>query len=222
MKVLMAISLSLLFVLVPQIIVHAITWNFDDPAQLNDWKVINGKWTIENGKLRGELLDVYVGIVAGDLGWSDYTLEMETTLVEGKYTYWMVRVQDDPTSYYALERNDTNSAPIWRRDAGKHKKIGNDVALPADHAKSHIWKIEAKGETITAYIDGKQLLSAKDATYKKGRIGLGGHNSASATGKNIITFDYVKVEGTGIPSDVSAVKSIDKLAGTWGSLKVGY
>ena len=120
MKVLMAISLSLLFVLTSQVLVYALTWDFKSPAELKDWKVINGKWTIENGKLKGELLGDYMGIVAGDLGWSDYTLEMETTVVEGKYTYWMVRVQDNPLSYYAMERNESSSSPIWRRDAGTH------------------------------------------------------------------------------------------------------
>ena len=221
MKVLMAISLSLLFVLTSQVLVYALTWDFDDTAQLKDWTVINGKWSIEGGKLKGELLGDYMGIVAGDLGWSDYTLEMETTVVEGKYTYWMVRVQDNPLSYYAMERNESSSSPIWRRDAGTHTKIANDVALPANNLESHIWKIEAKGDTITTYIDGKELLSAKDATYAKGRIGLGGHNSGSATGKNVVTFDYVKVEGTGIPT-AAAVKSIGKLSVAWGSLKVGY
>ena len=102
-----------------------------------------------------------------------------------------------------------------------HTKIANDVALPANNLESHIWKIEAKGDTITTYIDGKEILSATDKTYAKGRIGLGGHNYASDTGKNVVTFDYVKVEGPGIPT-AAAVESIGKLSVAWGSLKVGY
>ena len=220
MKVL-TIFLSLIFALISQVIVQALTWDFENDAQLKDWTVINGKWNIEGGKLKGELLGDYIGIVAGDLEWEDYTLEMETTVAEGKYTYWMVRVQTDPLSYYTLERHDGNASPIWRRDAGQHTKIGNDVPLPGDHLESHIWTIEVKGDTITAYLDGEELLSAEDKTYKKGRIGLGGHNAGSATGKNILLFDYVKVEGPGIPSG-AAVKPIGKLAITWGTLKVDY
>ena len=220
MKVLSVILASTILALIPQVLVYALIWDFENAAQLNDWTVINGEWTIEDGKLRGELLDAYIGIVAGDLEWDDYTLETETTVVEGKYTYWMVRVQDDPLSYYTLERNDGNKAPIWRRDEGQHSKIAEDVALPDGHLESHIWTIEVEGESIIAYVDGEEILSAEDNTYEKGKIGLGGHNYASDTGLNIILFDYVKVEGPNIPA--SAVDSSGKLTAAWGSLKVGY
>jgi hypothetical protein len=54
--------------------------------------------------------------------------------------------------------------------------------------------------------------------YNKGKIGLGGHNAGSATGKNILLFDYVAVEGPGIPAN--PVEPLGKLAIAWSSLKV--
>ena len=229
MKISAIVSLTLVFVLILQVPVHALRWDFKNEADLDDWTVIRGKWTIEDGNLRGELEGDYIGIVAGDLEWSDYTLEVETTVLEGVYTYWMVRVQDDPQpggsdligSYYTLEREQTDRVHLFQIDAGQWTEMGQPVLLPGGHLESHIWKFEVEGNKITVYLDGEELLSAEDDKYEKGRIGLGGHNHSSATGKNIVLFDYVEVSGPGIPVS-AAVKSIGKLAVAWGSIKVGY
>ncbi|MBI1925401.1 hypothetical protein HYR99_14260 [Candidatus Poribacteria bacterium] len=213
-----------IFLIVPSVAVDvaALTWDFEKPEQLkNDWKVINGKWEIEKGKLKGTLGPDYIGIVnvfEGSSEWTDYELEVETTVEEGMYTYWMVRVQPDPLSYYTVERHHVGGSVLWRRDAGKHSKIIDGPALPANHLETHVWKFVVKGDTITAYLDGKKLMEGTDKTYKKGTIGLGGHSFGSATGKNVILFDNVSVNGPGIPAAFS-VSPGGKLALTWGEIK---
>lgn len=222
MKIFTFLLLALVFLATSGVEVMALTWDFEKKEQLNHWKVINGKWEIKDGKLQGTLGPDYMGMVnvfENSSEWTDYDLEVETTVAEGKYTYWMVRVQaDNPLSYYALERHHGDATTLWRRDAGQHNKITDGPGLPADHLKLHVWKISVKGDTITAYLDGKKLVEGKDKTYKKGTIGFGGHSLGSDTGKNVILFDNLTVNGPGIPVSLS-VQPQRKLATVWGALK---
>jgi len=199
----------------------ALTWDFEKKEQLDHWETINGKWEIEKGQLKGTLGPDYMGAVCvfeGSDDWTDYTFEAKTTVEEGKYTYWMVRVQSDPLSYYAFERSHSNSATIWRRDAGTHTKLAAGPALQAGHLETHLWKMEVKGDQISVFLDGDLLVEAEDNTYKKGTVGFGGHSLGSDTGKNVILFDDVSVNGPGIPESLSVSPS-GKLALTWGEVK---
>ena len=209
MKVL-TIILALMVITVP---VHALTWDFEDAAQMDDWEVVNGDWTIEDGMLKGEIGTDYMGIAAGDIGWTDYTVEMEMSVSEGQYTYFMVRVQEDPLSYYAFERTQTGAMNAFRRDAGAHSKVAAGGVLPEGHEEFHIWKFVAEGGTMTAYIDDEEVLVVEDATYPAGRIGIGGYNSS-------ILMKSVTVEGVNIPT--TAIEPSGKLASSWGYLKAEH
>jgi len=221
MKSLTFFTFALLLMMIFLVDAVALTWDFEKQAQLDNWKTINGKWEIEKGQLKGTLGPDYMGIVCifeGSEDWTDYTFEAKTTVTEGKYTYWMVRVQLDPLSYYTFERSHSNSATIWRRDKGQHTKLMAGPALKQGHLETHIWKMEVKGDQISVFLDDELLVEAKDNTYKKGTVGFGGHSLDSATGKNVILFDDVSVNGPGIPESLS-VSPCGKLALTWGEMK---
>lgn len=221
MKSLICFVLTLLFLATSLVNVSALTWDFEKQEQLDHWKVINGKWEIEQGQLRGTLGPDYMGIVCifeGSADWADYTLETKTTVEEGKYTYWMVRVQPDPLSYYAFERSHTDGAKIWRRDEGQHAGLMDGPALEPGHLETHLWKVEVKGDEISVFLDDELLVEAVDNAYEKGTVGFGGHSMGSATGENIILFDDVSVNGPGIPESLS-VSPGRKLALTWGEVK---
>ncbi|MBM3242412.1 hypothetical protein FJZ31_39640 [Candidatus Poribacteria bacterium] len=221
MKSLTFFTFALLLMMIFHVNAVALTWDFEKQAQLDNWKAINGTWEIEKGQLKGTLGPDYMGIVCifeGSEDWADYTFEAKTTVAEGKYTYWMARVQPDPLSYYAFERSHSNSATIWRRDKGQHAKLMAGPALQPGHLETHLWKMEVKGDQISVFLDDKLLVEATDNTYKKGTIGFGGHNMDSATGKNVILFDDVSVNGPGIPASLS-VSPRGKLALTWGEMK---
>lgn len=221
MKSLICFVLTLLFLATSLVNVSALTWDFEKQEQLDHWEVINGEWEIEQGQLRGTLGPDYMGIVCifeGSADWADYTLETKTTVEEGKYTYWMVRVQPDPLSYYAFERSHTDGAKIWRRDEGQHAGLMDGPALEPGHLETHLWKIEVKGDEISVFLDDELLVEAVDNAYEKGTVGFGGHSMGSATGENIILFDDVSVNGPGIPESLS-VSPGRKLALTWGEVK---
>lgn len=227
MKTIALVSLITISLILPLVICQnatALLWDFSDKGQINHWKAINGEWKIEDGKLKGTLGPDYIGIICtydGSSNWTDYTFSAETEVPEGKYTYWMVRVQSDPLSYYAFERSHSNSTTVWRRDAGQHAKLASGDALPAGHLDKHTWKIEVKDDNISVLLDDKLLAEAQDSTYKKGTIGLGGHNMDSATGKNVILFDNISVDGEGIPKSLG-IAPVSRFATSWANIKARY
>lgn len=52
------------------------------------------------------------------------------------------------------------------------------------------FKVAVQGNTFTAYLDGKEMLTAKDDTYNKGTIGI------SVNSGSQITLDSVRVDST--------------------------
>ena len=90
----------------------------------------------------------------------------------------------------------------------------------------HTYKIDAKGEKITAWFDGEKVL---DFTYNKLQWGRPAHavDEGLLQGKvglmtwteemGMASFDDVNIEGTGVPP--SWVKTSGKLTTTWGDLK---
>ena len=210
MKSLITVSLLLAFALILQTPVHALIWNFDSEKELDDWEIVNGEWEVKDGNLVGQIGTDYMGIAGGDVEWTDYTVEMKASVGTGQYTYFMVRVQDDPLSYYTFERTQTGNMNAFRRDAGAHSKLAAGGALPGGHEEFHIWKFVVEGDTMTAYLDDEELLVIEDPNYETGRIGIGGYNSD-------IVVDYISIEGPGIPAN--PVESAGKLASSWGSIK---
>ena len=62
-------------------IATALLWDFSDKGQIDNWQAINGKWEIEDGKLKGTLGPDYMGIICtykGSSDWTDYTFSAET------------------------------------------------------------------------------------------------------------------------------------------------
>jgi len=76
---------------------------------------------------------------------------------------------------------------------------------------------DIKGDTLTVeFFNGKDWLPAGEVkypgTYKKGGIGVGRSSSQ-------VAWQYLRVNGTGIPVDSMPVESLGKLATTWSSIK---
>jgi len=190
--------------------VSALTWDFENQKQMDDWEVINGDWEIKEGRLLGTQQTTYIGVVAGDVGWKEYTMTVKWEKTAGTYTYLMVRVQKDPLSYYTIEISQTNNVKVFRRDAGQHTNLFPGKPLADAGIRKYEAEITVEQKDITVVINGEEITTFQDSKYTEGRIGVGGYASSNA-------FDEITVEGPGIPS--AAVTPESKLAATWCSIK---
>ncbi len=200
------VSLMLIFCLSAS----ALTWKFENQKQMDDWEVINGDWEVKDGKLLGTQQTTYIGVVAGDVDWKDYLLQIKWEKTAGTYTYLMVRVQKEPLSYYTIEISQNNNVKVFRRDAGTHTNLFPGKPLADAGVRKYEAEITVEKKDITVVINGEEITTVTDDTYTAGRIGVGGYASSNA-------FDEVTVEGPGIPS--AAVAPEGKLAAIWANIK---
>jgi hypothetical protein len=78
----------------------------------------------------------------------------------------------DPKSYYIVRANALeNNFRLYRMVNGRRLQFaGADVKVSA--GQWHTIRVIAKGDHITCWFDGKQLIDAHDKTFTTGKIGL--------------------------------------------------
>jgi len=165
-------------------------------------------------------VNVFAFYAINDKKWRDYTFEVQIKPVSANnYAGVMFRVKKSGaggTSWttgdflYWLIGIGGNYSKLWDAPAGA---AVHDT--PADTLKSGEWndiKVVATGLDFVMYLNGKKQ---KEYTDKSGKHDFGGIGLATYNADAF--FDNVKVEGKGIPG---AVEPADKLATTWGRLKV--
>jgi hypothetical protein len=163
--------------------------------------------------------------------WTDYTVETKFQyLALGTYheSHVYVRWQDEPNNYFfrTIKRNNAGNQNFWsiewlRKVAGTDNEgdITDDVKVIADLKDKTIYGLRGKIEKqilTVEFFNGKEWLPAGEVTYPgtytKGGIGVGRSSCQ-------VAWQYVKVNGAGIPADSMPVESLGKLATNWGGIK---
>src|SRR5262249_47072557 len=78
----------------------------------------------------------------------------------------------DPNSYYVVRANALeNNFRLYRMVNGRRLQFaGSNVKVAS--SQWHTLRVVAKGDHITCFFDGKQLIDAHDKTYTTGKVGL--------------------------------------------------
>jgi len=210
---------------------YAFEYDFSDSKLIGEnnsakgWKVISGKWVIANGMY--DQTELAGQEVAKDTNAFRSIFESSWVIKDGTVT---MKVKHDAKStgandallLYRMVDNDNGYATRLQRDGyltiGKITKGAYShlkyTASPVDADKVYTVTIKLNGNNIDAYLDNKLLVSVTDASYDKGRIGLGVSRSGFP-----IHFLFVSAEGDGVPTGTTSVDHKGKLTTTWGDLK---
>jgi len=159
--------------------VQALDYDFEDAAQLKDWKVIGDDWKVKNGILHGQNtpaaggFDHGPGIVVGEDKWMDYIVEVRMKMDAGKLGGPIIRYID-PQNWYWFE--------AWRKGICLRPHVkGEDQApdpIPGalwerkedfQDGKWHTYRIKAEGENITVWFDKQKVLEFTYNDLKWGR-----------------------------------------------------
>ena len=113
-------------------------------------------------------------LIADSGEYSDLDVSMKAKSISGKVDQGMGLVFRfrDPKSYYIVRANALeDNFRLYRMVNGKRLQFaGANVKVAAKHW--HTIRVVAKGDHITCWFDGKQLIDAHDKTYATGKIGL--------------------------------------------------
>ena len=157
--------------------------------------------------------------IIGDEHWTDYEVSADVNLEHGGWAGLLGRVSNtgggygcNPKGYYVrLDADGTCS--LWLSTQTKNGAPGNQLATASvGEIGTNTWhnvKLQLSGTNLTAFVDGKQILSVGDRTYASGMAGLvtGGEGNA----RNTALFDDliinsvngVKPEPTVFPQDAA-------------------
>ena len=200
-------------------------YDFESKKQLDDWKVVQGTWSIIDGELDGK------GPQAGQPGvmvvladhiwkedWKDHTVEFKAKILEdtedaGVVFRWQKAEPNDRR--YHLYRIDN-----WPRGFNQKQAegwvAGNMQGQEKVEIEPDTWykfKLEVIGSQFNCYLDDKLMFKLEDPkdTYSWGRVGFRMWNSHAR-------YDDLDIRGPGIPG--AAVSPSGTMAITWGRIKV--
>src|SRR5882724_8221548 len=119
--------------------------------------------------------DTRFPVLIADSGeYADLDVSMKAKAISGKVDQGMGLVFRfrDPQSYYIVRANALeNNFRLYRMVKGKRLQFaGTNVKVSS--GQWHTVRVVAKGDRITCWFDGKQLIDAHDKTYTTGKIGL--------------------------------------------------
>ncbi|HIE27888.1 TPA: DUF1080 domain-containing protein [Candidatus Poribacteria bacterium] len=209
--------------------VGALSWDFDKKSDADDWKAIRGEWSIvlKEGVFEGKSdLDEGCAIVnkkAWDDAWVDYTLEVRLRNM-GTENHFGIGFRDDGKgNHYGFYLNDFKGpeTKYWFGTFlnGRYQALAGSWAEDGNYKDAEAWnvmKVVVKGFTFDLYVNDKLLKSVTDPnkTFKVGPVALVSDKHMRTA---IAQFDYVQLEGPGIPMAVEAHPG--KLSTTWGDIK---
>jgi hypothetical protein len=167
----------------------ALNPKFDSPDALKSWQRV-GKdtpigaplWDVVSGMLmqRGvdgvQSDDSQTGLVTGDPAWKDVTIRT-SVLVQGTKEVGLIVRQSDAGFYrfraLALGTGTNSGNLILEKVVGD--QATQIATFDGPEISADVWHslgLSARGNTITAFVDGKSVGSAQDSSFTSGRAGV--------------------------------------------------
>jgi hypothetical protein len=128
---------------------------------------------------------------AGDAAWTDQAVEARVKVLAftGSSTSYLagvfVRFKDLDNHYFVALQSDGH-VKIKKKSAGSSTSVSSQADATIAPGTWYTVKLAVKGSTLTAYLDGKEVLTATDADIPSGGFALGTKNATAE-------FDDVKV-----------------------------
>jgi Domain of Unknown Function (DUF1080) len=113
-------------------------------------------------------------LIAESGEYADLDVSMKAKAISGKVDQGMGLVFRfrDPKSYYTVRANALeNNFRLYRMVNGKRLQFAG-ANVKVSSGQWHTLRVVAKGDHITCWFDGKQLIDAHDKTYTTGKVGL--------------------------------------------------
>ena len=200
---------------------------FDTPLSLQMWSIYDhddprsgpSNWVIENGRLRQKSniwgydppreFEDHMGTIAltGEQDWSDYTFNAILRSTDNDGIGLIVRAVDENNYYRILLMNDAGNSGSANSPIQRIQKIENGLVTTLAEAKVSeafpsgffALTVDIRGAEITIYLDGEEILFAKDETFTQGGIGLLTYANSGAYFDNVqVSYDYTVFDAPNI------------------------
>ena len=189
--------------------------NFDKGLP-DGWNEVKGEWKIVKDTYAETSGAEYAKTMFGDEDWTDYTLEVDVTLVKNvnvNAAGVLIRADTDGDNGMRFWiRTDQHKCQFSRWKENQWDHIKTPLPVEPEVGETYRLKIVAEGQNYQCFVDDELLFDGEDnAKFRdSGRIGFITHTAN-------VHFDNLSIDGEDIPS--FAVEPNGKLATRWGQLK---
>lgn len=173
---------------------------FDDfegaDAALSGWiSVPADGWSItldeSNVYQQGTLDTLFRVSSAGDSAWTDQAIEARVKVLAftGSSTSYLAGIYArfaDLNNHYYVALQSNGEVKIKKKAGGSNTSISSSAETRVAVGTWYTVKLEVRGSTLTAYLDGAPVLTAQDADIAAGGIAIGTKNATAQ-------FDDVRV-----------------------------
>ena len=189
--------------------------NFDKGLP-DGWNEVKGEWKIVKDAYAETSGAEYAKTMFGDEDWTDYTLEVDLTLVKNvnvNAAGVLIRADTDGDNGMRFWiRTDQHKCQFsrWRENQWDH--IKTPLPVEPEVGETYRLKIVAEGQNYQCFVDDELLFDGEDDMKFRdsGRIGFITHTAN-------VHFDNLSIDGEDIPA--FAVEPNGKLTTRWGQLK---
>ena len=189
--------------------------NFDRGLP-DGWNEVSGEWKIEKDAYAETSGAEYAKTMFGDEDWTDYTLEVDITLVKNvnvNAAGVLIRADadgDNGMRYWIRTDQHKCQFSRWRENQWEH--IKTPLPVEPEVGETYRLKIVAEGQNYQCFVDDELLFDGEDNMKFRdsGRIGFITHTAN-------VHFDNLSIDGEDIPA--FAVEPNGKLTTRWGQLK---
>ena len=189
--------------------------NFDNGLP-DGWNAVSGEWKIVKDAYAETSGGQYTKTMFGDENWTDYTLEVDVTLVKNvnvNAAGVLIRADangDNGMRYWIRTDQHKCQFSRWRENQFEH--IVTPLPVEPEVGKTLRLKVIAEGQNYQCFVDDELLFEGDDDMKfrNSGRIGF-------ITFEANVHFDNLIINGADIPS--FAVEPNGKLTTRWGQLK---
>ena len=214
--------------------------NFDD-GNANGWTQQLATWTVTNGEYCVSVGYVKTGLsTVNGLSFSDCTIETQVRFSDSVgFRAGIVFRYLDSLCYYSLEiSNEYNTIELMKYspsfpDFGEFLPLNyGNHSIMIDPNVNYQLRLEAVGSNFTAYLDGQKVLSATDASYASGLVGLRAERADANFDNFIVNGDVQPISPTPtptptpvkvpLPSNGSLSDDFSTDSGLWQYLRSAY
>ena len=138
-------------------------------------------WYISNGTLY-QSKNIYSNegkdgtlLIKKEIEVEDIYLSLEISCTDNDTTGLVARFQDQDNYYVAWVNDQNNSAGIGKYVNGVYVPLASkqNGDFPFSYSGSHMLGFSASGNTLTLSMDSQSVLTASDASFSSGRVGIG-------------------------------------------------
>ncbi len=189
--------------------------NFDKGLP-DGWNEVKGEWKIVKDTYAETSGAEYAKTMFGDEDWTDYTLEVDVTLVKNvnvNAAGVLIRADTDGDNGMRFWiRTDQHKCQFSRWKENQWDHIKTPLPVEPEVGETYRLKIVAEGQNYQCFVDDELLFDGEDnAKFRdSGRIGFITHTAN-------VHFDNLSIDGEDIPA--FAVEPNGKLTTRWGQLK---